>query len=241
MVENTYFSSFLPFRLTSAYVFSLGEIIACLFILGIIVGFTLGNKRVKVLVLASLSVVIPLSILDTRFSEALRYVTFVIPLILAVSLYPLFSVIRIGQKTIRIIVVALLIFIMLTLVVPFIVNTDEHFRVKQDFTWARPDYRVWSEIEVPKDCIIVTNVPHITKHYVGNVHYKLDITDANEFDDLTGVPVIHDVSFLQEACVVIFADYRRSYMWDKATLEYVLGNYVVLQRGRQVECYIHEN
>lgn len=113
-------------------------------------------------------------------------------------------------------------------------QTVNFLKIKEEYTWTRPDYKSWSKFEMKPDRIIISNVPHISNFYVGNTDYFLgentfEISKIDSSRELrSGVIVINkdELDFItKNKCAYIFADYRKEYMWSLETKQTININF----------------
>jgi hypothetical protein len=198
------------------------------------------NKNQLNLLLSILIFLILLTFLNTKFGTSLRYVTFLVPLISIAAVYSISHLISIKNNLSNIIFIIVLALIIMAPTYNYF-QGDNHFLTKQKYTWARPDYRVWKDVNIPNSALLISNTPHIARFYTGRIDYSMDITAEENIDPKTGVQVIKDLSNFKDNCTFIFADYRKHYMWDEDIFNDVQSNYYVENRSRQVRVYKSKN
>lgn len=190
-----------------------------LFILisSLIILFLNYKDKEKLILLSPIFLLFLLSILNTRFSGALRHTTFLIPLILLLASYCYIFIKLFDKIFLKILYLCLFLLIFLSPTLTYLSIPDNHFKIKQDYTWTRPDYRNWENITIYEDSVVLATFPFITKYYTGRVDYAIRIYADSTKDFHTGVPIIDnlDDKRIKNKCIQIFTDYRENQWSDE--------------------------
>ncbi|MFA5993195.1 MAG: hypothetical protein WC796_05810 [Candidatus Pacearchaeota archaeon] len=236
IINNNYFNINDLFEFKIDFFTFVGIPLLILFILSILVLYFRSFNRLKHITLTILVFIFIFALVNTRFKDAVRYVTFLAPIIILISTVTIFSISKIYIKLSKIVFI-LVIILMILLQTSVYFTENNAFLTKQQVTWARPDYRAWSSLNISPEAIVISNVPHIAKYYVGRVDYSLDITSTSEFDPISKTPLIKDYAILNKSCSYIFSDYRTSYMWDKTIQDLVDKEFKIILVTRQTKVY----
>ncbi len=204
------------------------------------------NRKLLPLIIGSFAYLLGLSLLTSEhFPKTPRYITPVYPIILllaSIGVYNIYnflsSTILKGKEVLSILVSMLIIIGINNSTIDYFINKDGHLRYKTYFTWTRPAYKIWKEIQIPKKAIVISNVPHIAKFYTERLDYAVLINHDREYSRIIGAKNINNIDFLldEHRCIYAFVDYK-TYRWESIKPIIESSKFRLIKEGRYVWVY----
>ncbi len=203
------------------------------------------NKKIRVIYITTFSYLIIFSFLtNTYFGKTPRYIAIIYPLVIFLAVSTIVYSYRCFTKKPKAKYVSFVIclLISISLISPafdYFLRPNGHLEWTAKYTWTRPEYKRWSNIEIPPNAIVISDVAHITKFYTNRLDFVVMGNKNVTKDRIVNVPNIKSLQQIRNNCTYAFLDYKK-YRWEEIKPE-IKDNFDKIDQGRQVLVYRSKN